>query len=619
MIENLSTVFRYFIFWLLFFFLERLIFILAFIEKVKVAAITEIGKSFLIGPWMDISMAAYISALPLLIALIVWFIPTIKISENVLRWYTKTLIVLFSIICAFNFNIYREWGAKINFKAIEIAFISPNEAIASGASSPVFASIVMIILLVSLSIWLSDRIIRYRSLKKVNVLLKIGASVLLIGLNFLAIRGGLQLSPMNESMAYYSNTPILNHAAVNTEWSLLRDILKNKSTKNPYLYYPKDEAANLVNEILETPQGSHTDLLTSSKPNVVLIILEGFTADVVESLGGEKGVAPQMEKLASEGVLFDNIYASGDRTDKGVVAILNAFPSQATKSIMKLNGKQAKLPSLAKTFAENAYSTSFFYGGESEFFNMKSYLLSHRYQDVIDKGFFEKKDMNSKWGAFDDLVYNRLLSKANTSKQPFFFTLLTLTNHEPFELPGKPRFSGESVENKFRSTAFYTDSCLSAFLNSAKKESWYNNTLFIVVADHGHRLPKNQYEIYHPNRFRIPLLFLGEVIKPEFRGKRISKIGSQTDIASTLFNQLKMPSEQFKWSRDILDSGTPDFAFFDWDNGFSVVTPEQAISFDNTGKNILFKADTSLQSRDENLLRYGKAYMQQVFQDFLDY
>ena len=187
------------------------------------------------------------------------------------------------------------------------------------------------------------------------------------------------------------------------------------------------------------------------------------------------------------------------------------------------------------------------------------------------------------------------------------------------ELPGKPRFSGESVENKFRSTAFYTDSCLSAFLNSAKKESWYNNTLFIVVADHGHRLPKNQYEIYHPNRFRIPLLFLGEVIKPEFRGKRISKIGSQTDIASTLFNQLKMPSEQFKWSRDILDSGTPDFAFFDWDNGFSVVTPEQAISFDNTGKNILFKADTSLQSRDENLLRYGKAYMQQVFQDFLDY
>ena len=145
MIENLSTVFRYFIFWLLFFFLERLIFIVAFIEKVKVAAITEIGKSFLIGPWMDISMAAYISALPLLIALIVWFIPAIKISANVLRWYTKTLIVLFSIICAFNFNIYREWGAKINFKAIDIAFTSPNEAIASGASSPVFASILTII------------------------------------------------------------------------------------------------------------------------------------------------------------------------------------------------------------------------------------------------------------------------------------------------------------------------------------------------------------------------------------------------------------------------------------------------------------------------------------------
>ena len=619
MIKNLSIVFRYFIFWLLFFFLERLIFILVFFEKIKGASITEIVKSFLIGPWMDVSMVGYISILPLLGIVIIWFIPVIKIPGNVLRWYTRILIVVFSIICAFNFNIYREWGSKINFKALDIAFTSPNEAIASGASSPVFASLVTLVVLIVLSFWFADKIIKYRSFKNANVLSKIVVSVLLIGVNFLAIRGGWQLSPMNESMAYYSNTPILNHAAVNTEWSLLRDILNNKSTENPYQYFSKDEAAKLANEILVKPSGPPIELLSSTRPNVILIIMESFTADLVESLGGENGITPEMERLASDGVLFDHIYASGDRTDKGIVAVLNAFPSQAIRSIMKLNSKQEKLPSLAQTFAKNAYSTSFFYGGESEFFNMKSYLLSHKYQDVVDKAFFDEKDMNSKWGAFDDLVYSKLLSKSGASRQPFFSTMLTLTNHEPFEVPGKPHFSGEGVEDKFRSTAFYADSCLGAFLNNAKKESWYKNTLFIVVADHGHRLPKNQYEIYYPNRFRIPLLFFGDVIKPEFRGKRISKIGSQTDIASTLFNQLKMPSGEFKWSRDLLNPKTSDFAFFDWDNGFGVVTPEQTISFDNTGKNILFKADTNLKSTDEKLLRYGKAYMQQVFQDYLDY
>lgn len=139
-----------------------------------------------------------------------------------------------------------------------------------------------------------------------------------------------------------------------------------------------------------------------------------------------------------------------------------------------------------------------------------------------------------------------------------------------------------------------------------------------MVADHGHRLPKNQSEIYHPNRFRIPLLFFGEIIKPEFRGKRISKIGGQTDIAATLLNQFDMRTEQFKWSRDLLNTKTKDFAFFNWDDGFGVVSLSQSISFDNTGKSVLYtKSKPSVD--DERLLRSGKACMQQVFQNYLDY
>jgi phosphoglycerol transferase MdoB-like AlkP superfamily enzyme len=285
---------------------------------------------------------------------------------------------------------------------------------------------------------------------------------------------------------------------------------------------------------------------------------------------------------------------------------------------MKVNSKQHKLPSFSDTFKEQGYHTSFFYGGETEFFNMKSYLLSHRYDRIIQKKDFDKKDMNSKWGAYDDLVYQKLISEAPHFREPFFATVLTLTNHEPFEVPGIPRFPGNEVENNFRSTAYFADSCLGSFIKNAKKTPWYKNTLFVVVADHGHRLPRNQSEIFHPNRFRIPLLFLGDVIKPEFRGKRISKIGSQTDIAATVLTQLKISAQHFKWSRDLLNPGTTDFAFYDWDNGFGVVKPGQVISFDNTGSRVIFKKveDTP---EDEKMLTVGKAYMQHIYQEYLNY
>jgi phosphoglycerol transferase MdoB-like AlkP superfamily enzyme len=618
MIKNISIALRFFLFWLTFFFLERLIFILSFRNKLQGTQFSEIAKSFVIGLWMDASMAAYISALPLLAAVLIWFIPTIKIPSKVLRWYVATLVVAFSIICAFNFNIYREWGSKINYKALDVAFSSPGEAIASSSSSPVFVSFLVLLGLIALSIWLSRKIISYRSLKGGPIIARMVVSVLLIGCTFLAVRGGWQLSPMNESMAYYSNKPLLNHAAVNTEWALMRDILNNNSNKNPYNYHTQDHANNLLAEVFKQPDVLTPEILSTRKPNIVLIIMESFTADVVESLGGEKGVAPQIEKLASQGLMFENIFASGDRTDKGVVAVLNAFPSQAIRSIMKINSKQENLPSLAATFSENGYNTKFFYGGESEFFNMKSYLLSHKYQDIIDKNDFDEKDMNSKWGAYDEVVFNRLIKESGTTIQPFFHTVLTLTHHEPFEVPGTPRFGGETIENKFRSTAFYADSCVGAFINQAKKQDWYKNTVFILVADHGHRLPKNESEIYHPNRFRIPLLMVGDAIKPEYRGKRITKIGSQTDLATTLFHQLGMKTTHFKWSRDLLNPKTKDFAFFDWDNGFGVVTPDQAISFDNTGKTVLHRREPENKT-DEKLVDIGKAYMQTVFQEYLDY
>ena len=620
MLKSFIFLLRFFIFWIIFFFIERLIFLIYFSKKLAGVPFKEILNTFLYGLRMDASMAGYISAIPLLAFLTFWIFPKLVRKSSVFKVYSYTLIALFSLISVISFNIYREWGTKINSRAIGIFFTSTNEAVASASSSPLLSSVSILFTVILISILIAKKLFN-TTFPSTNlpVWQKVLTGLIFLGLNFLAIRGGLDAAPINQSMAYFSHRPVLNHAAINTEWNLIQDLIKTDHRKNPYSYYPATEASTIVQELYPVPEEKNAiNIFNLTKPNVVFIILESFTADVVASLGGEKGVAPNLEKLISEGLSFNHIYASGDRTDKGLIAILSAFPSQAINSIIKLNNKQEKLPAISSALKNNGYQTSFYYGGQSEFFNIKSYLLSHGYDRMIDKSNFEDKNLSS-WGVFDHLVFKKNVSDLDSEKQPFFSTILTLSNHEPFQLPGKAHYSGSGVENKFRSTAYYTDQSLGDYINEAQNKAWYKNTVFVIVADHGHRLPRNSYESYDPGRFRIPLLFFGDALKPEFRGRVIEKTGNQTDIAATLLNQLGVLHGQFKWSRDLLKAGQPGFSFFSWDNGFGFATKEQTISFDNVSQKIIFRKDPAYLKADSTSTRYGKAYMQEVYQTFLDY
>lgn len=620
MLKSFIVFGRYFLFWIIFFFLERLIFLIYYSERISYLGISEIISTFWRALRLDFSMAAYISAIPAIVYIALLFLPSVKFPKIIAKTYVVFFVIVFSTIGISNLNLYREWGSKINFRALDMAISAPKEAIASTSSSPVIPMFSVLFAYMIFSVFLSKKVILYQIADRTKSLInKVSLSILLLSTLFLAIRGGWQLSPINQSMSYFSSEPVLNHAAVNTEWNLIQDILNNKfGNENPYNYYNEEDAKKIVAELFKKPAEPTTQVIDSDRPNIVFIILESFTARLVEDLRGEKGVSPNFKKLVSEGILFENIYAASGRTDKGVVATLSAFPSQAIRSIMKQNDKQERLPAISQDLIQNGYSSSFYYGGESEFFNMKSYILSHGYQRMVDQHSFDKKDMNSKWGTYDDKVFSKNLSELDHAKQPFFSTILTLTNHEPFELPAEPHFKGDDVDSKFRSTTFYTDSCLGAYINEAKQKSWYKNTLFVVIADHGHRIPGNLVE-YDPERYRIPLLFFGEVIKPEFKGTRINKIGNQTDLAATLLNQLKIDPKRFVWSKDLLNPGTAEFAFFNWDNGFGFANNEQIISFDNIGKNVILKKNPLNSNSDSVLISNGKAYMQEVYRQYLEY
>jgi phosphoglycerol transferase MdoB-like AlkP superfamily enzyme len=620
MLKNLFSLIRFYLFWLIFFFITRVTFEIYFRHKLKIASAKEIVESFLYAIRLDFSTAAYIAIIPLLVSIAVWFTPRAKIKAIWLRVYTWICLLLVCFLTILDLNIFTEWGTKVNYRVFDSIIHQFSESIASSGSSPIVLCVSIGLVMLVLGIFIAEKVIQYKyEAPQATTSFKIACSALLIALNLFFIRGGLQTTPINQSMAYFSSKQILNQSALNTEWNLFDNIFENlKAIHNPYIYFDPKFADSLSLSLYKERADTTVHILKTNRPNIVIFQLESFTADVIQSLGGDKGVCPNFENFIKSGVLFDSVYSAGDRTDKGIVAILSAFPSQATRTIVTDNTKQEKLQALPVALKNAGYHTSFFYGGEVEYMNFKSYLLSHDIEHITSEDNFERSQIDTKWGVDDGALLNTHIQYLNTETQPFFSLVETLTNHEPFDMPAKPHFPGDSVSNKFRSTAYYTDSVLNSYFEQAKKQAWYNNTLFILVADHGHRLPRNINESYMPSKYHIPLLFMGGAIKDEYRGTRIHKLGGQTDIAATVLAQLDLPYDQFKWSKDLLNPGSKSFAFFDWDNGFGFMMPEQSISFDNIGKEVIFTKNPHAGSAvNEKTLQYGKAYLQQVFTEYM--
>ncbi len=621
--NELRALTQYFLFWLIICFIDRLIFVIAFFEKIGFSNFTEIFRIYYHGLNLDFSAVSYICALPFLVYCLLSFFPKLKPKRLILDIYTIIVLVLFFVTSFINVNIYREWGDKISKRAIDAFFASPSGAVASAESTPVFLPIVGMLIGIFcgyfLYRWMFKKVSFFNLKSPVSNFLKMAIGVFVL---FTFIRGGYGRATLNPSKAYYSEETFYNHAAVNTQWSFLRDFFaESTKLKNPYNYYAdQKDIQDKLRPAFQSQPDSAVEVLSTTRPNVVIIMLESFVGDLIQSLGGEKGITPHMEELIKGGILFDHIYSAADRSDKGMVAVLSGFPAQGPESIIKYIDKHENMPAIGQEFDHAGYETSFYHGGQSEFYNFKSYMLTHGMSRVVDNANFGLDAERASWGVYDHVVFNQMIKDFKKEKQPFFSTIFTLINHEPFELKHGYKFGNATNADKFRSTANYTDSAVFDFINKSKKEAWYKNTLFVIVADHGHRLPSEKWELFHPNRFHIPLIFFGDVIKPEYRGKIFNRIGNQTDLATTLLTQLKLPTDRYHWSRDLFNPTTPQIAFYNSKDAFGVITPQQAVSFDNVGRIINYRSNKEYPAgKTDSLLNIGKAYYQDVYREFLKY
>ncbi len=602
---------KHYIFWFLVFILFRIIFLFSAVD-INTITPSELIQSLITGYKLDWSTASYFAVIPWLTTLVL-IGGADKLIFNILKIYYSLIILLVILLSLSNIIIFKYWGTLLNSRGL--AYVAqPREMLASVSTMQLVLIIIIIILLYTGIKRFYNRFV-HAAYGKITgtVLQRTIATVIMLPLIVIGIRGGLQLIPVNESSATFSSHRVLNQVAINNIWYLGHNVKQSGlNQENPYQWMTAQEAEKELDRLISKDLSRTKKIFEINQPpNVVLILLESWTADVIEPLGGIKGVTPGFTQLAKEGLLFSNVYSSGFRTDQALISVLSGFPSQPNNSIIRFPDKTAKLPAITADLKKNGYATSFYYGGELGFANMNSYLVSSGFKKIISINDFESNQHNSKWGAHDEFVFDKQLLDLNDEKQPFFSTLLTLSTHEPFEVPIPTPFNESSEPELFKKSAWYTDQCLFAYFEKVKKTKWYQNTIFILVADHGHRLPL-QRDYFDPLLRKIPLLVWSPLLKSEYKGTVENTVGAQHDIAATLLNSLGLSSYNYEWSNNLLDTNRVDFAYLSLDMAVTWIT-------DSTYTIISLDQGLPGFNTDSPAQKQGKAYLQHLYSTFLSY
>lgn len=590
---------------------------------------TELPAVIWHGLPLDLSMAGYLSVIPGLLSIAVVWLKR-ELVKPIMNIYF--IIASLFITCSFllNASLYPYWKYPLDSTPLFYFFTSPADAIASVSIWQVILSIVILIVL-TIGVWFTLRMrgekrqqySRYaygyggfgsgkrkrfddfdRHRGRTSIIL-----LLLTDLLFLPIRGGITVSTMNTGQVYYSQNAYLNHSAVNPLFSLLESITHQEDFASQYRFMKDKEADKIFATMTSTSDKNTYPLLNEATfkkgtPDILIVIMESFASDIMPSMGSYKDVAVCLDSIAQQSILFTRFYANSFRTDRGMVSILSGYPAQPTTSIMRYPRKTSQLPSIARNLAKyKNYKTTYYYGGDADFCNMRSYLVSQGYQHIISDANFPIEDKLSKWGVPDHILAARMMKdiKAQQNeKRPMLRILQTSSSHEPFEVPY------HRLKDKRLNAFAYTDSVMGAIVREYRKLPRWKNTLIVFVPDHvgGYKENLNDHD---RSRYQIPLILAGGAIS---RPMKVGIIGSQQDIAATLLGQLGVEHREFTFSKNMMSDATPKFAFFAVNDAFGIVSEENSLIYDNRAKRIVYDKG----EKGFNLKR-GQAYLQKLYDD----
>lgn len=614
--QILGSFFRQFLFWILFFNLTRFTFILYHLHLIRVEKIPF--QEILLIPYhafkLDLATACYFMLFPFLV-LVIQSLYSPRWINMVNKVYAIIMIVFYSLTAVGEMGIYSEWKTKINYKVIKY-FEHPGEIYNSAGTADFFILLLILTMLVGTGIFLYVRWFYPNLVKVKRSWFSIAFFLITPVCLFLGMRGGTQAIPINQSEAISSKYNILNVAAVNNAFNLYISVFENLKNfdQNPYVFMDDATATSLIDKLYHIQKDTTLQILTTQRPNIVMLILESWSADLIEDLGGKPGITPAFRKLEEGGILFTNIYASGARSEQGMASIFGGFPAHPISCITVQPDKYNKVPSLPRELEEAGYSSAFYFGGQLIYGNIKGYIFYNGFQKVMEVYDFPADFPKGKLGIHDEFTLGYMANDLSGIRKPFFAALFTLSTHSPWDQPFEKPLDWGDNEHEYINAAYYTDHCLGEFFKEAATKAWYDSTLFILVADHSH----NSYYNWHPysrEYHRIPLLFYGNAIREEYRGTTWDLMGNQHDIAATLLAQLHLPADRFHWSKNLFNPYVPEFAYYSNEDGAGWIRRDGYFSFDKDIPYFYFFEPS--ENRQDTLVMEGKAYLQRVFQEYL--
>lgn len=678
----IGLAFAIYVVWVLLFVLEKPVFLFFYLHSLE-----ALGPVVSHGAILDFAMAGYLSVLPFLALVIKPYVP-----DRAHSWFLRVYFAVASLAVALSFvanlALYGYWQFPLDATPLFYFLSSPADAL---ASAPWYVEVgaLLIVVILAAAICLLFRTL-YRKIlndpcsrplfktkgKKLSDTLadaqsciaihsteigccqpmtlrkKIATSVvlfLLMAFLFLPIRGGVTVSTNNTGKVYFSDIQLLNHAAVNPFFSFMESMQRQKDFGKQYRFMDDRQAAQTVTDFHqrllaatknrgESGTSSSTEqqaqnnavptILHEFHPDIYLIIMESFSDTVTKV----PGVTPYLNRLRREGLYFANFYANSFRTDRGLLSILMGFPSPATVSLMKYPEKTSKMSSIAAHLAKVGYVRNYYYGGDADFTNMRSFLINQGFQHIIEDRDFPVGDRLSKWGVCDHLLFQKVETELEEDRQavsrrtdgqagrvqPVFTVIQTSSSHEPFDVPYHQL--NDPALNAFA----YADKSIGDFVDYLRRDkARWERSLVILVPDHLGAWPSHPDD-FQPWRFHVPMIWIGGALNEkalsEYFGTPhvVSDYGSQQDIAATLLGQVGKKGhvgmlKNMPFSKNILDPSVPHYAWFMMHDGEGLATFNGCVIYDNQRKKTVYTARKTSKDWIESSTEMCKAYVQRLF------
>ena len=603
---NIKAFLSTFLLWIVVGVITKVLFCLIYLGEYGIA---DWMKVMWHGVRLDVSIAGYLTmVVGLLLIVRIWW------RGKGMKWIWHVWSGIAALVCSLgyvsNLVLYGYWRFPLDNTPLLYIKTSPSDAVASMTTVQMILVPIVIIGVAALLFlpqwWIWRSLEKQTTTRRESLGKRISTTIVLLVLTALLIipiRGGVDTGTNHTGSVYFSTDILLNHAAVNPIFSFVEAVNHQEDIATRYRFMDDKEAERIFRNMV------HASLRPDAEKhdyNVVLICMEGFSKYIMSEAGHVKGVTPSLDRYSKEGLYFSRFYANSFRTDRALVAVLSGLPAQPTMSVMDMPRISTSLPSIAGSLGKNGYDTHFYYGGDANYSNMKSYLIGTGFQHITHQFDFEKKLQTGKWGVADGPVYDRMLADIKTFEKSkrFFKTMMTGSSHEPFDVPDYHKLKQPAL-NAFS----YADYHLGRFIEGLKKLPQWNNTLVVIVPDHLGCWPEkiDNYKLW---RYEIPLIMLGGMISEP---RKVETIGSQIDMSATILAILGLPHDEFTYSKDLLDEDAPHFAFFTFPDAMGLIDSTGYAIIDNTQKTVAASsADKSVDERTKK----SKAYLQKLY-DYL--